>query len=197
MGKGSPTYMGCLHTDEDQRCRNGPRVRWSCLPAPPPLEKRSRLPCCPPMRQPDRAECVGRSCVAPDELEERAVDLRGNRLARRMSDVVRRDGTTALDGEESPPRGDCLRRDAATRSALPTSLLPVQSSSRRPAARPALGGFRSACVTSHAGDTRRRCCSGRQARVTPHCRSSAKRKIRRRDGAHRPANREDHGRLLI
>ena len=115
MGKGSPTYVGCLHTDEDQRCRNGPRVRWSYLPAPPPLEKRSRLPCCPPMRQPDRAECVGRSCVAPDELEERAVDLRGNRLARRMSDVVRRDGTTALDGEESPPRGDCLRRRGAAR----------------------------------------------------------------------------------
>ena len=77
--------MGRLHTDEDQRCRNGPRVRWSCLPPAPPLEKRSRLPCCPPMRQPDRAECVRKSCVAPDdELDERAVDLRGDRLARRI-----------------------------------------------------------------------------------------------------------------
>ena len=42
-----------------------------------------------------------------------------------------------------------------------TSLELVETSSRWPAARPALGGFRSACVTSHAGDTRRRCWSGR------------------------------------
>ena len=58
------------------------------------------------------------------------------------------------------------RRDAATRSALPTSLLVVQTSSRRLAAWPALGGFRSACVTSQAGDTRRRCWSGRGGALT-------------------------------
>ena len=58
------------------------------------------------------------------------------------------------------------RRDAATRSALPTSLLAVQTSSRRPAARMALGGFRSAWVTSHAGDTRRRCWSGRDPQLS-------------------------------
>ena len=40
------------------------------------------------------------------------------------------------------------------------------TSSRRPTARPALGGFRSACVTTHAGDTRRRCWSGRKRGVS-------------------------------
>ena len=45
------------------------------------------------------------------------------------------------------------------------SLLLVQSSSRRSAARSALGGFRSPWVSSHTGDTRRRCWSERQAFV--------------------------------
>jgi hypothetical protein len=80
---------------------------------------------------------------------------------------TRRDGGAGA----CPPKqrlrlhGRC-RRDAATRSALPTSLLLVQTSSRRPAARPALGGFRSACVSSHAGDTGRRCWSGRSSTAT-------------------------------
>ena len=52
---------------------------------------------------------------------------------------------------------------AATGSATKTWPELVETSSRRPTARPALGGFRSACVTSHAGDTRRRCWFGRNA----------------------------------
>ena len=55
------------------------------------------------------------------------------------------------------------RTKAATRSSSKTWPELVQSSSRRPTARPALGDFRSACVSSHAGDGRRRCWSGRKA----------------------------------
>ena len=56
------------------------------------------------------------------------------------------------------PLGGCRKRtQAATGSAAKTWPEFVETSSRRPAARPALGGFPSAWVTSHAGDTRRRC----------------------------------------
>jgi hypothetical protein len=68
-------------------------------------------------------------------------------------------GTPARPSKQQPRRHGRCRRDAATRSALPTSLLLVQTSSREPAARRALGGFRSACVSSHAGDAGRRCWS--------------------------------------
>jgi hypothetical protein len=64
---------------------------------------------------------------------------------------------------------------AATGSATKTWPELVETSSRRAAARPALGGFRSACVTSHAGDTRRRCWSGREGAVTRRCRFTAER----------------------
>jgi hypothetical protein len=78
------------------------------------------------------------------------------------------------------PRARALRRKAGVRiSAAPSgpslALSPksshalepstwslfVQSSSRRPMVCSALGGFRSAWVSSHAGDARRRCWSGR------------------------------------
>ena len=63
-------------------------------------------------------------------------------------------------------RGCRQRTKAATGSATKTWPESVETSSRRPAAWPALGGFRSACVTSHAGDTRRRCWSGRSSTAT-------------------------------
>ena len=63
-------------------------------------------------------------------------------------------------------RGCRQRTKAATGSATKTWPELVETSGRRPAAWPALGGFRSACVTSHAGDTRRRCWSGRSSTAT-------------------------------
>ena len=53
------------------------------------------------------------------------------------------------------------RRNASTRPTTARSLLLVQSSSRRSTARSALGGFRSPWVSSHTGEARRRCWSGR------------------------------------
>jgi len=52
----------------------------------------------------------------------------------KRSHASRATDAVAIGAERSRPRRGCLRRDAATRSALPTSLLLVQTSSRRPAA---------------------------------------------------------------
>ena len=60
-----------------------------------------------------------------------------------------------------PPIAGTGPQAAATGSATKTWPELVETSSRRPTARPALGGFRSAWVTRHAGDTRLRCWSGR------------------------------------
>jgi hypothetical protein len=99
-----------------------------------------------------RQERAGRGPVRPTNL---AAQSPKSSHASRAIDMV-------APGAKRPRRRcDPLRRDGATRSALPTSLLVVQTSSRRPAARPALGGFRSACVSSHAGDAGRGCWSGR------------------------------------
>jgi hypothetical protein len=74
-------------------------------------------------------------------------------------------------------------RNASTRPTTVEVLL-VQTSSRRPAARTALGAFRSACVTSHACDTRRRRWSGRGAPLSPDCCLDAKEKAVAAGGAH-------------
>ena len=83
------------------------------------------------------------------------------------------DHVAARNAKRPTHQRDRFRRDAATRSEVPTSLLLVQSSNRRPIARPAVGGFRSACVSSHATDTRRRCWSGRVATVCRRRRRTA------------------------
>ena len=104
-------------------------------------------------------------------LETRTVASASMRTSQTAASTCRgateghRDNAAASGAERSRLRHGCLRRDAATRSALPTSLLLVQTSSRRPAARSAFGGFRSACVSSHAGDAGRRCWSGRHRAV--------------------------------
>ena len=82
-------------------------------------------------------------------------------VSRGTSRGLAQPGAAAPPAKGPPSRDDRFRRDASTRPTTARSLLLVQTSSRRPAARPALGGFRSACVSSHAGDTRRRCWSGR------------------------------------
>ena len=79
-----------------------------------------------------------------------------------------------------------LRRDRATSVTAPGVMQRRDPRCRRhcswckrAAARPALRGFRSACVSSHAGDTRPRCWSGRRALVS----SSGARPLHRRGGA--------------
>jgi hypothetical protein len=67
----------------------------------------------------------------------------------------------ALDRCEDGRPGCCYRPKAVTPREGSTCSLLVQSSSRRQMACSALGGFRSAWVSSHAGDARRRCWSGR------------------------------------
>jgi hypothetical protein len=72
--------------------------------------------------------------------------------------------TSPRPREQPPSRRDCLRRRAATRFAACTWPELVQSSSRRPTVRPVLGGFRSACVSSHAGPIAKRERDGRSPR---------------------------------
>jgi len=105
-----------------------------------------------------RAERAMRpSCNAPPSRDATAPF---NEHAELSSAPNRAEQSSPCGAKQSCRRPGPNRRDAATRSALTTSLLLVQTSSRRPAARPALGGFPSAWVTSHARDTRRRRWSG-------------------------------------
>jgi hypothetical protein len=109
---------------------------------------------------------------SPSALQERHRSGRptANTVAARVGDAGRGARRCSARRGRQPPASQgahCpFRTKAATGSATKTWPESVKTSSRRPAAWPALGAFRSACVTSHAGDTRRRCWSGRSSTAT-------------------------------